>query len=131
MRVLIASRMNRALDEDAEAFAAEEAIRAAGAEAIRDSEIDWTLLFSMHYGRVAGYASVASNYDHLAMIEGWSEEDGYYLSRGQCTLADAFWHVGKSASVWRDARGHLVLGLLPISNNWGGAFMRARLSKEP
>ena len=127
MKILVATRLSRTAEEEDEVDATMQALRTVGADAELDSSIDWGLLFSIHCGRTAGYASVAQDYDHIALIEGWSDDNGYYLSRGQCALVDAFWKAGKTASVWRASKGRIVHGLEPISDDWGGAFMRAKV----
>jgi len=125
MRVLIATRLKKTPEEAEEAFQVERAVQQKGLVPVRDDEVDWGELFARCGGRDAAYAHMARQHDHLALIEGWDEENEYFVAKGQHSLALCFMEECKSVSVWRGGVGRMVRGFTPLTKNWSGPYMRA------
>lgn len=122
MRVLVATRLKKTPEEAAEGELACTRIREKGLVAVPDDTIDWGDLFCRMGGRDAAYEHMARQHDHLALVEGWDEENDYFISKGQHSLLLHFLADGKSASVWRGGEGKIVQGVTLVSNDWAGPY---------
>lgn len=130
MRILIATRM-QATEEEREAapaclaWLAGKLAALPGSEAVLDGALDWKAMRRTHGGYFGAYQQVAREFDRVVLVARRDEAGHLMVGRGQYSIADNAFSLGKAVGVWRDGKVERVKFMIVNDrDDWANAYGR-------
>ena len=93
-----------------------------GATVLHDEDLDWPRIKMTSGGTSGAYRFVAASFPVIILVEGLDTR-GYYVSRGQATIATQALVKCQSVGVWRENNLYWITDIRVVKpDDWSGHY---------